>query len=58
MRFVLVNGRTPLPQPFCALCCEPIEENYLRDLATHLPYCGAKCFASRCKRFQKQARAS
>jgi len=24
MEFVLVNGRTPRPQSFCALCCEPI----------------------------------
>jgi hypothetical protein len=37
MRFVLVNGRTPPPQSFCAWCCEPIGESYLRELATHFP---------------------
>jgi hypothetical protein len=34
MKFVLVNGRTPRPQSFCALCCEPIGESYLRELTT------------------------
>src|SRR5215471_6162174 len=34
MKFVLVNGRTPRPQSFCALCCEPIRESYLRELTT------------------------
>ena len=33
--FLLVNGGTPSPQSFCALCCEPIGENYLREIATH-----------------------
>jgi hypothetical protein len=31
MKFVLVNGRTPRPQSFCAWCCEPIGESYLRE---------------------------
>jgi NAD(P)H dehydrogenase (quinone) len=43
MRFVLVNGRTPRPQSFCAWCCEPIGENYLRELTTHLSYCDHDC---------------
>jgi hypothetical protein len=33
MKFVLVNGRTPRTQSFCALCCQSIGENYLRDIA-------------------------
>jgi hypothetical protein len=37
MRFVLVNGRTPGPQSFCTLCCEPIGGSYLRDIATRPP---------------------
>jgi len=37
MRSVLVNGRAPRPQSFCAWCCEPIGENYLRELATNFP---------------------
>jgi hypothetical protein len=37
MKFVLVNGRTPRPQSFCALCCEPIGESYLRDLQRGSP---------------------
>ena len=37
MKFVLVNGRTPRPQSFCAVCCKPIGESYLRELTTRLP---------------------
>ena len=46
MRFVLVNGRTPFRQSFCALCREPIGEGgYLRDIRTRRCYCGAECYA-------------
>jgi hypothetical protein len=62
MKFVLVNGRTPRPQSFCASCCEPIGESYLRELATRLSYCDHKCYASHRKAPvpapQKHARAS
>jgi len=44
MKFVLVNGRTPRTQSFCALCCESIGESYLRDIATQLAYCNHKCY--------------
>jgi hypothetical protein len=44
MKFILVNGRTPRPQSFCALCCEPIGETYLRDIATWLSYCDHRCY--------------
>ena len=37
MKFVLVNGRTPRPQSFCALCCESIGGSYLREIATRPP---------------------
>jgi hypothetical protein len=43
MKFVLVNGRTPNPQTFCALCCESIGESYLRELTTRLAYCDHQC---------------
>jgi len=49
MKFVLVNGRTPRPQSFCALCCEAIGESYLRELSTRLFYCDHKCYAGHCK---------
>ena len=49
MRFVLVNGRTPRTQSFCALCCEPIGESYLRDITAQLAYCNHKCYVDRCK---------
>ena len=39
MRFVVVNGRTPRPQSFCALCCKSMGESYLRELTTRLSYC-------------------
>src|SRR3954449_5810118 len=45
MKFIVVNGRTPRPQSFCALCCEPIGESYLREIATRLSYCDHKCYA-------------
>ncbi len=46
MKFVLVNGRTPRTQSFCALCCESIGESYLRDIATQLSYCNHKCLSA------------
>jgi hypothetical protein len=62
MKFVLVNGRTPYPQSFCALCCEPIGESYVRELATRLAYCDRKCCLAHCKvavpALQNHARAS
>jgi hypothetical protein len=44
MEFVLVNGRTPRPVTFCAWCCEPIGENYLRELTTRFSYCDHQCY--------------
>jgi hypothetical protein len=49
MRFILVNGRTPCPRSFCALCCEPIVASYLREIDTRLSYCDAKCYAEHCQ---------
>jgi len=49
MKFVLVNGRTPNPPSLCVLCCEPIEESYLRELTTRLSYCDHKCYLGHCK---------
>jgi hypothetical protein len=49
MKFVLVNGRSPRPESFCALCCEPIGESYLRELTTRLSYCNYECYLGRCK---------
>jgi hypothetical protein len=49
MKFVVVNGRTPRPQSFCALCCEPIGGNYLREIATRLSYCDHRCYVGRQK---------
>ena len=62
MKFVLVNGRTPNRQTFCALCCDPIGENYLRELATGLSYCDHGCYLGDVKlavpTLQYHARAS
>jgi hypothetical protein len=44
MKFVLVNGRTPRTQSFCALCCKSIGESYLRNITTQLAYCNHKCY--------------
>ena len=62
MKFVLVNGRTPDPQSFCALCSESIGESYLRELTTRLSYCDRQCYLGHRKiavqALQKRARAS
>ena len=46
--FLLVNGRTPSPKFFCALCCQPIGERYLREIATRLCYCDHQCYVDHC----------
>jgi hypothetical protein len=62
MKFVVVNGRTPHLQTFCALCCEPIGKSYLRELTTQLSYCDHRCYVGHRKiatpEIQKHARAS
>jgi hypothetical protein len=49
MRYILVNGRTPCRQSACALCSKPIGANYLREIATRLPYCDTDCYADHCE---------
>ena len=44
MKFILINGRTPRVQSFCALCCEPIGNTYLREIANRLSYCDHTCY--------------
>ena len=62
MRFALVNGRTPCPQSFCALCCKPIGASYLREIETRLSYCDDKCYSEHCEgavlAIENHARAS
>jgi hypothetical protein len=43
-RFVLVNDRVPRADAYCVLCCEKIEQGYVRAPQTHLLYCDARCF--------------
>lgn len=47
MRFVLVNGRSPRQNSFCAMCCEPIGAGYVREIATELLYCDRDCYLNR-----------
>jgi len=62
MKFIVVNGRTPRPQSFCALCCEPIGGCYLREIATRLSSCDHECYLEHRKiavsALQYHARAS
>jgi hypothetical protein len=62
VKFVLVNGRTPRPQSFCALCCGSIGDSYLREIATRFSYCDHECYVYHCKvsapAVQNHARAS
>jgi hypothetical protein len=48
MRFILVNGRAPCPQPICVKCEKPISARYLREIGTHLIYCNHDCYADHC----------
>jgi hypothetical protein len=62
MRFILVNGREPRRQSFCAMCNQPIGPSYLREIGTYLTYCNHDCYADHCKSavllLDCQARAS
>jgi hypothetical protein len=62
MKFVLVNGRSPSRESFCALCCEAIGESYLRELPTRVCYCDYKCYLGHRKlaiaALKERARAS
>jgi hypothetical protein len=62
MRFVLVNGRSPRPQPRCVMCDQPIGAGYLREVGTNLIYCDHDCYAEHCKTavqlIESHARAS
>jgi hypothetical protein len=44
-RFVLVNDRVPRSKANCALCCEMIEQGYVRGSQTGLVYCNPQCFS-------------
>ena len=57
MKFVLVNGRTPSSQSFCALCCKPIDETYLREIATRLSYCDHQCYLGYYKRAARHSKS-
>src|SRR5215471_790522 len=37
------------PETWCALCCEPIGESYLRELTTRLSYCSHECYLGHSK---------
>jgi hypothetical protein len=62
MRFILVNGRSPRRQAFCAMCNQPIEKTYLREAGTQLIYCDQDCYADHCESavllLENRARAS
>ena len=48
MRCILVNGRTPRSQSFCALYCKPNGLKYLREIETRFSCCDDKCYAEHC----------
>jgi hypothetical protein len=62
MTYILVSHRRPKNPSFCALCCEAIEDGYLRELATRLLYCDQVCYGGHCKvaivALEHRARAS
>jgi hypothetical protein len=46
IRFVLVNNRVPSTNPYCVLCGELVERDYVRDVQTRLVYCDTQCFTA------------
>ena len=48
MKFMLVTDRA-LKDSYCALCCEAIDAEYLRDLDTRLSYCDHHCYSGHLK---------
>jgi hypothetical protein len=36
------------PQFFCTLCCEPMRDGYVREIAARLSCCGLKCSVDHC----------
>jgi hypothetical protein len=48
MKFILVNGRTPIRTTFCLQCSEEINGNYVREIRTRLSYCDYQCYARHC----------
>lgn len=50
MKFLWVNGRTLRHEAFCAMCCKPLGETYLRELTSRLYYyCNHKCYLAHYK---------
>jgi hypothetical protein len=44
IKFIIVNGRTPMRAPFiCACCAEKLEAGYVREAGTDLKYCNLAC---------------
>ena len=46
IKFVLVNGRTPISPSLCVMCCKPVGIGYLRETGTRLAYCDPGCYAN------------
>lgn len=45
IKFVIVNGRTPMQAPrLCARCAEKLEGGYVHEAGTSLKYCDLACF--------------
>jgi hypothetical protein len=44
IKFILVNDRTPRTEACCFMCCQPIEQGYLREARTSLFFCSNECF--------------
>ena len=45
IKFVIVNGRTPMRAPlFCACCAEKLDAGYVHESGTGLKYCDLACF--------------
>lgn len=49
MRYILVVGRVPKVNNFCACCQSTLDHGYLRELDTRIKYCGVDCYEFHCE---------
>lgn len=44
IKFIIVNGRTPMQAPYlCERCAEKLDGGYVRESGTGLKYCDLVC---------------
>jgi len=55
LRYIFVNGRTPRSQAHCASCRAPVDDSYMRDIATGAVFCNRRCSKKHSRRMSELA---